>query len=389
MCKNILITGGAGFIGCALTRKLLSHGYNITVLDNLDPQVHGINARYNPILNKDVHFIKGSILNDTDIKNALNGQNYLIHLAAHTATTQSMYHISDNISVNALGTAKIMEHLIHQSNNLEKIVIASSRAVYGEGVYRCDNCGTIHPFKRSVCDMVRGEFEHFCPYCKKKIKPIPSKENDQLKPLSIYGSSKVATEHIASIAAQTIALPYTILRYQNVYGEGQSLSNPYTGILSIFASRSLNNKPIYIFEDGQESRDFIHIDDIVSATIAVLENEKTNNQIYNIGTGIATSILSVAQLFLNKSNSHSEYIINGNFRAGDIRHNVADISKAKQDFNYLPQIDINLGIEKYISWLKKQVIPQDNLDNSLIELKKVNMLGGASYDITKDRTMST
>lgn len=233
MYKNVLITGGAGFIGCALTRKLLSHGYNVTVLDNLDPQVHGINARYDSILNRDVHFIKGNILNDIDIKKALDGQNFLVHLAAHTATAQSMYQVSNDISVNALGTAKIMDYLIHQSHNIEKIVIASSRAVYGEGTYICDNCGIIHPSKRSASDMEHGEFEHFCPCCKKKLKPIPSKESYQLKPLSIYGSSKVAVEQIVTIVAQTIGLPYTILRYQNVYGEGQSLSNPYTGVYSV------------------------------------------------------------------------------------------------------------------------------------------------------------
>lgn len=384
MQKNVLITGGAGFIGCALTQKLLDNGYHITILDNLDPQVHGINARYDPPWNRSVRFIKGNILNDSDVKKALEGQDFVVHLAAHTATAQSMYKISDDISVNVLGTAKLMEHILHYSHTIKKVILASSRAVYGEGTYVCDNCGTVNPSQRSVLNMERGKFEQFCPCCKRKIKPIPTKESCQLKPLSIYGVSKVAAEQIFTITAQTLGLPYTILRYQNVYGEGQSLSNPYTGILSVFASRTLNNKPIYVFEDGKESRDFVHIDDVVSATINVLKNNKTNNNIYNIGTGKATSVRSIAQLFLKKSGSSSECIINGKFRAGDIRHNIADITKAKQDFGYSPQVNISLGIQKFINWIQTQEIPPDRLDDSLTELEIQNMLGGASYDITND-----
>lgn len=390
MSKNVLITGGAGFIGQALTRKLLKRGYNLTILDNLDPQVHGINAQYNPQLSQDVHFINGDILNDIDIERALEGQDFLIHLAAHTATAQSMYKISEDMRVNVLGAAKIMEYLIYHSHNIKKVIFASSRAVYGEGAYQCNKCGFVHPPKRSALHMEKGEFEQFCPYCNTKLIPIPTKESCELNPLSIYGSSKVAAEQLITISAQTLGIPYTILRYQNVYGQGQSLSNPYTGILSVFASRILNNKPIYIFEDGKESRDFVHVDDVAYATMQVMENRKTDNKIYNIGTGIAITVLDVAQLLLKKININNKYIINGNFRVGDIRHNFADISKAQQDFNFSPQIDINLGIEMFIDWLKTQKIPYDSFDRSLRELEGLNMLGGGtSYDVTKDRTMST
>lgn len=381
MEKNVLITGGAGFIGQALTKKLLKKGYNITILDNLDSQVHGHNI---PIFDKDVHFIIGDILNDLDLKKAFKNQEFLIHLAAHTATAQSMYAISNDITINVLGTAKIMEHLLYESHGIKKIILASSRAVYGEGAYVCAVCGSVYPCRRSISRMKEGLFEHFCPRCKTKLNPVPTKENCLLNPLSIYGASKVAAEQIFTITAQNLELPYTILRYQNVYGPGQSLSNPYTGILSVFANRILNNEPIYIFEDGKESRDFVYIDDVAYATIQVMENCKTNNKIYNIGSGIATSILKVAELFFQKLDFPNNYIINGRFRAGDIRHNFADITMAKQDFDYSPQVDIGSGIENYINWLKTQKIPKDCLDISLNELEKLNMLGGGAHDITKN-----
>ncbi len=382
MKANVLITGGAGFIGQALSKKLLERGYNITILDNLNPQVHDHNV---PIFDKDVHFIKGNILNDLDIKKAFQGQEFLIHLAAHTATGQSMYTISNDMKVNVLGTAKIMEYLLYESHSIKKIILASSRAVYGEGAYECAVCGFVYPHKRSILNMRKGIFEHFCPQCKAKLNPVPTKESCLLNPLSIYGSSKVTAEQIFAITAQNLELPYTILRYQNVYGQGQSLSNPYTGILSVFANRILNNEPIYIFEDGKESRDFVYIDDVVDATIQVMENNKTDNKIYNIGTGIATSVLDIAKLLLKKLDCSNNYIINGKFRAGDIRHNFADITMAKRDFGYSPQIDINLGIDNLINWLKTQKIPKDSLDHSLNELEKLNMLGGAAHEITPNR----
>lgn len=379
MKKNVLITGGAGFIGQALVNKLLEKDYSITILDNLDFQVHGHNV---PIFDKDIHFIKGDILDDLDLKKAFKGQDVLIHLAAHTATGQSMYAISNDLTVNVLGTAKIMEYLLHKSHGIQKMILASSRAVYGEGAYLCANCGFIYPFKRSALHMQEGLFEHFCPRCKMTLSPVPTKESYPLNPLSIYGSSKVAAEQIFAITAQNLELPYTILRYQNVYGPGQSLSNPYTGILSVFANRILNNKPIYIFEDGKESRDFVYIDDVTYATVQVIENHKTDNKIYNIGSGSATSILGVAKLFFQKFNLADNYIITGRYRLGDIRHSLADITMAKQDFAYCPQIDIGLGIKKYINWLKTQKIPKDDLDISLQELEKHNMLGGNTHDIT-------
>jgi len=374
--EHILITGGAGFIGRALSVRLLEKGYAVTVIDNLDPQVHGKNPDINFFKTNKINFIQGSILDYELLGQAIQNQDYIIHLAAHTATGQSMYRIAEDTNINVLGTAKLMDYIVNNPHNIQKIVIASSRAVYGEGVYRCPYCGRIPKPKRIPEDLEKGLFELFCPYCRTKLVPLPTDEESSLNPLSIYGASKVSIEYITSLSGAAAQIPFTILRYQNVYGPGQSLGNPYTGILSVLGTCLLNNAPIYVFEDGQESRDFIYIDDAVSAILGVLKSEATNDQIYNIGTGIRTPVCEMATLLIKEFGSHSEYIINGKYRIGDIRHNFADISKAFYDFGFVPQISLDKGIQKFVSWFSMQEIPQNNLIMSIKEMEDKNMLRG-------------
>lgn len=377
MDKKVVITGGAGFIGQTLSMKLLKSGYAVTIIDNLDHQVHGEKLQWiSTDLRKEVHFITGNILDENILNKGLYDQNYLIHLAAHTATGQSMYKITENVNINVLGTAKILDYLVNHNHKIEKIVVASSRAVYGEGAYHCQSCGRIHkPFRENE-KLERGLFELYCPYCGMQLTPLPTNENDLLNPLSVYGASKMSLERLVLLEAKAMQIPATILRYQNVYGPGQSLRNPYTGILSIFGMRLLNHKPVYIFEDGLESRDFIYIDDVADATIAALESNSSNDQIYNIGTGIRTSILDVAQLLIQKLGVPNEYVINHKYRIGDIRHNYADITKAKQDLRFSPQIDMNIGLDKFVSWFISQELPKDKLIVSFKEMERKNILRG-------------
>lgn len=380
MSKRIVITGGAGFIGQKLSMELLKKGYMVTIIDNLDVQVHGNTFHWiSPIL-KNIRFVQGNILDNHTLEMALENQDYLVHLAAHTATGQSMYNIYEDVNVNVLGTAKILDYLVNHSHKIQKIVVASSRAVYGEGAYHCVNCGKISKPIRENEKLEKGLFELYCPHCGIKLIPLPTNENDILNPISIYGASKMAIENMVLLSAKAAQIPTTILRYQNVYGEGQSLTNPYTGILSIFAMRLLNHKPLFIFEDGKESRDFIYIDDVVKATIAAIENNVADYQIYNIGTGIRTTILEVADLLIQKLGTNSIYQINKQYRIGDIRHNFADITKAKQELGFIPEIDLNKGLDKYIEWFNIQEVPKDELRESLKEMERKNMLRSGCHD---------
>ena len=274
MVKNILITGGAGFIGSNLALKLLSYGYNITVLDNLSEQIHGSDPNksllYNSIKDK-VNFILGDVCNENDWIKSIENQDVIIHLAAETGTGQSMYEVEKYVNVNVRSNAILLNCLSNKKNKIQKIIVASSRAVYGEGKYSCSEDGVVFPIQRSDYNLSKGDFNPKCPICDNNVTPMPTDEKSPLNPVSIYGITKQNQEQLISLGCKSLGISSIIYRYQNVYGPGQSLSNPYTGILSIFSTRILNNNQIEIFEDGLESRDFVYIDDVVDATFLGLK----------------------------------------------------------------------------------------------------------------------
>lgn len=372
MAENILITGGAGFIGSNLSLKLLKLGYNITVLDNLNPQIHGENVEnsytYNLIKNK-VHFIHGSINNIDDIKKSIKDVDVIVHLASETGTGQSMYSINEYVDTNITGTSKILDVLANNANNVRKILLSSSRSIYGEGKYKCEEHGNVYPGARSEKDMLEGDFSVKCPICNETVEMLHTDENSKQHPSSIYGYTKLAQEHLVNIVCNSIGLPYTILRFQNVYGPGQSLKNPYTGILSIFSTAIKNNNNINIFEDGLETRDFVYIDDVVDALIESITNEKSNNEIFNVGSGVATDVLTIAKTLKDKYRSDIEINISGNFRLGDIRHNVADLSKIQEKLNYTPKVPFEKGLTNFVNWVEEQEIVEDQYSKSLEEMK--------------------
>ena len=294
--KNILITGGAGFIGSHLAVKLVSKGYNITVLDNLSKQIHGENqdsVLYNSIKNQ-VTFILGDVSNKSDWKKALNGQDIVIHLAAETGTGQSMYEIARYSEVNILGTTHLLDILANERHSIKKMIVASSRSIYGEGKYLCKNDAEVFPEPRKEIDLSQGKFNLFCNKCNEPLQLLATDEDSKAIPSSIYGITKLQQEQMILLMGKTLGIPAVALRYQNVYGPGQSLSNPYTGILSIFSTRLLNGNDIDIYEDGAESRDFIFIDDAVDATVLALEKKEANHQIFNVGSGFAVTVLQLA-----------------------------------------------------------------------------------------------
>jgi len=374
--KNILISGGAGFIGSNLTKKLVSKGYNITILDNLSKQIHGKDQKselYNSI--KEIStFILGDVCNEEDWKKSLKGQDAVIHLAAETGTGQSMYEISRYNDVNILGTSHLLDFLANNKNSVKKLIIASSRSIYGEGKYKCENHGVVYPNERVASNMMKGKFDLFCDACGSELNLMPTDENSKIHPSSIYGITKQQQEQMILLMGKSLGIPAVALRYQNVYGPGQSLSNPYTGILSIFSTRMLNGNDIDIYEDGEESRDFVFIDDVVEATILALEKEEANHQIFNVGSGETTSVSQVANSLKKLYDSNVNISIGGSFRLGDIRHNYADLNKIKNLLGFTAKFDFQTGISRFADWVKTQEVKEDKYEQSLNELKNKGLI---------------
>ena len=374
--KNILITGGAGFIGSNLTKKLTSKGYKVTIMDNLSKQIHG-ESQDSPLYNSVkgiATFIKGDVRVRSDWESALLNQDAVIHLAAETGTGQSMYEIEKYNEVNILGTAHLLDYLANEKHNIKKMIIASSRSIYGEGKYICDNDGVVYPNERNDIDMANGNFEPICSSCGKNLTLTSTDEQSKIHPSSIYGITKQQQEQMILLMGKALGIPSVALRYQNVYGPGQSLSNPYTGILSIFSTRLLNGNNIDIYEDGKESRDFVFIDDVVDATILALEKEQANHQIFNVGSGIATTVNEVATTLKSLYKSDVKISVSGKYRLGDIRHNYADLSKIRKALGFVPKFDFISGISKFVSWVKTQEIMEDKYESSIEELKQKGLI---------------
>lgn len=371
--KNILITGGAGFIGSKLALKLLEKGYKITVLDNLSPQIHGENLEKSELflsVKDKVRFIKGTVLNKEDWRKALRGQDVVMHLAAETGTGQSMYEIEKYTDVNIKGTSIFLDILANEVHTIKKMILASSRSIYGEGKYYCKKDGVVYPLAREDKDLRAGDYHVKCPFCKNNVEIMPTDEASKIHPASIYGITKQVQEQLFQTIGKSLNIPTVIFRYQNVFGAGQSLSNPYTGILSIFSTRLKNGNDIHVFEDGKESRDFIYIDDVVDATILGFEKEEADNDVFNVGSGVRTDVRMVAEELKKAYASDSKIELSGHYRVGDIRDNYADIEKLKRKLGFEPKITFDEGIEKFTCWVNSQEIEEDNFVNSIEEMKK-------------------
>ena len=369
MNKKVLITGGAGFIGSNLALKLIDKGYEVTVLDNLSEQIHGSHSDLlNTIIDK-VTFIQGDVRKVEDWKKALVGQEIVVHLAAETGTGQSMYEVQKYVDVNINGTAIFLDYLVNEKHNIQKVIIASSRAIYGEGKYECPTHGIIYPNERKEADLLRSEFEPKCPVCNTDLILKATDESSKIHPSSVYGITKQNQEQMVMNVCQSIGIPAVAFRYQNVYGPGQSLKNPYTGILSIFSTQIKNGNDINIFEDGKESRDFVFIDDVVKATILGIEKDEANFEVFNVGFGIGTTVTEVAQTLKKLYQSDVKIKETGNFRLGDIRHNYADLSHISEKLGFEPDVDFQSGVAKFADWVNSQEIQEDNYSKSIEEMK--------------------
>jgi len=371
--KKVLITGGAGFIGSNLALKLIDKGYDVTVLDNLSKQIHGDDPEntsplYKSIAGK-VNFIKGSVTSAADLTTAIEGQNVIIHLAAETGTGQSMYQIAHYTNINIGGTALLLDILANAPHNITKLIVASSRAIYGEGKYWSEELGFVYPGHRNDGDMKAGHFNVKYPECINDLQAVATDEESKIHPSSLYGITKQNQEQIIMTICPTIGIAPVAFRYQNVYGPGQSLANPYTGILSIFSNLIKNDKEINVFEDGKETRDFVFIDDAIDSIILGIEADEANNEIFNVGTGVPTDVITVVNELLANYEKEVPVKISGNYRLGDIRHNFADLTKISTKLGFKPVVDFKAGIRQFAKWVNAQDAIEDKYERSIQEMK--------------------
>jgi dTDP-L-rhamnose 4-epimerase len=372
---RVLVTGGAGFIGSWVVASLLESGRAVTVIDNLSPQVHG--ALPHPdvewLRNGEAEFIRADIRDLSVMDEVLGRVDAVVHLAAETGTGQSMYQIAHYYDVNLQATAALLEAVGTRHRHVGKIVLASSRSIYGEGAYELDGrILTARP--REVERMRHGEFEPLGPNGE-PMRLVPTPEDITPMPASVYAATKLANESLARIFSGAYGVSVLALRFQNVYGERQSLRNPYTGILSIFSNRMRRGLPVNIFEDGMESRDFVHVSDAARAISLALDRTVQGFHALNIGSGVPTSVLQIAETLRALLGSQSELTVTGDFRAGDIRHCYADLARAREVLGYAPLLTVDQGLALFCRWVMAQQVMEDRSEEAMNELVRLGLSG--------------
>jgi dTDP-L-rhamnose 4-epimerase len=376
--KRILITGGAGFIGSRLATALAGDGHAVTILDNLLPQVHGKDPNDSDLLRVaraagDV--VVGDVTDRGLLERALTGQDVVVHLVAETGTGQSMYAIERYSRVNVGGTALLLDILANDKHrSVSKVVVASSRSIYGEGRYLSQELGYVYPEARRESDLLAGQFEATYPGDKSGLKLVGTSEDSKIHPSSVYGITKHTQESLVMTVGPTLGVASVALRYQNVYGPGQSLINPYTGILSIFSTLIRQGKNINVFEDGLESRDFVFVDDVVSATAQAALDPRADDQVFNVGSGVGTTVSIVVSELMRAFGRTVAVEITGNFRLGDIRHNVADLTRVREVLGFEPQVNFRQGVEAFARWVQEQELIDGGYEASLQEMRQKKLL---------------
>ena len=373
MSKRVLITGGAGFIGCQTAGALLKEGYEVAILDNLLVQVHGRAASWPESVEACDQF-RGDVRNRADWLAALEGVDVVCHLAAETGTGQSMYTIAEYVDVNAKGLAVLLDILVNERHSISKIVLASSRSIYGEGAYRTETEQIVYPAARSAELMDQGEFLPQLEGIDGRLTAVPTSEDAVLNPSSVYGLTKLIQERLAIITCDSLDLPLFALRYQNVYGPGQSMLNPYTGIIAIFTGLLEAGRTIDVFEDGLAARDFVYVDDVVRANLLAIRSSLQGRHVVNVGSGRPTTTLEVIDaICCSLDVINPSYEVTGHYRLGDIRTSIADLQRARELLGYTPTVEFRDGVKAFLHWASGRPSLSKGYEQSMAEIRTRRM----------------
>lgn len=364
MNSRVLVTGGAGFIGSHVVRRLLDRGYEVRVYDRLVEQVHGSAGPRH--VSSGAELIRADVRDEESLRAALRGVDSVIHLAAQVGVGQSMYEIDSYVDANSRGTAVLLQLLVEASSRIGRLVVASSMSIYGEGAYRCAEHGEVKPAPRCAPTRLNGSWEARCPLCGTAAIAVPTPESAQLSPTSVYAVSKMDQEMLCLTVGDAYGIGTVALRLFNTYGPHQSLSNPYTGVGAIFASRLMNGRAPVVFEDGGQLRDFVHVDDVARAFVLALEGAVSGVAL-NVGTGTPVSVLDVARQLGRALDREIEPEVTGDFRAGDIRHCWADACRARTALGFTAEIPFSEGVADLARWAAEEM-PDDRIDQARAEL---------------------
>ncbi|HEX6370070.1 MAG TPA: NAD-dependent epimerase/dehydratase family protein [Longimicrobium sp.] len=365
--RRVLVTGGAGFVGSHLVDALLERGDRVRILDNLDPQVHGPERRRPVWVPGDAEFIQGDMRSIDDVRRGLRGVDVVYHLAAAVGVGQSMYQVADYTAVNTLGTANLLQALVDERGGVEKLIVASSMSIYGEGRYtRPDGREPLSTLR--TAGQLRDHAWEPRDVDGTVLTPAATDEGKPLDPTSIYALTKADQEKMVLMMGAAYGIPSVALRFFNIYGPRQALSNPYTGVAAIFSSRLLNGQPPLVFEDGEQKRDFVSVHDIVQALLLSAEEEAAAGKAFNVGSGRAVTVLEVAATLAGVLGTEVEAQVVGKYRVGDIRHCFADISLAREVLGYEPRVTFEEGMQELVGWLQEQERPEDHVETHAAEL---------------------
>ena len=370
MTSRVLVTGGAGFIGSHIVDRLIKDGHEVSILDNLEPQVH--QETFPDCLNGSAKFFKGSVLDYNLLKTLVAEAEIVFHEAAMSGAGQSMYQVRRYVNANVAGTACLLDVLANEKHNVKKVLVASSMSGYGEGAYKCESCGVVSPPLRTEEQLKAKSWELKC-NCGKQLEFLATPETKPFHPTNVYAVSKVSQEQLTLSVCSAYGIPAVALRYFNVYGPRQFLSNPYTGVTAIFMSRIMNNNPPLVFEDGLQTRDFVSIHDIVQANILAMKSRAADYEALNVGSGLPVTVKKIAEVLAGFCGKNIAPNVTNKFRKGDIRHCFADISKIKTLLEFSPEISFERGMQEFIEWSGTQN-SVDKVDRASEELKSKGLM---------------
>ena len=350
---KVLVTGGAGFVGSFFVEEILRNGHEVRVIDILDPQVHQNGAQNLAGVMDQIEWVEGDVRDSRLMEEVISGMDAIVHLAAVVGVGQSMYEVNHYVDHNTSATAKLLELLVNKKHNVKKVVVASSMSIYGEGAYRDSSGSEVYPGRRQREQMQAGDWE-LKAADGSDLSPIGTHEAKPLHPTSIYAITKRDQEEMCLSIGEAYGIPSVALRFFNIYGPRQSLGNPYTGVAAIFSSRLMNGNAPVVFEDGKQSRDFIHVSDIVRAVRMALESDRGDGMALNVGTGQSTSVVQIAEVLAKRLGVDVTPEVVTKFREGDIRHCYADISRIQKVYGFEPKMSLEQGIDDLISWVRGQ-----------------------------------